>query len=45
MDWRQQLVVRILLTIARIVAVGGEAELSLEIKNLANHINTLRVPQ
>lgn len=45
MDIRQQIVVRILFVIAKIVAIGGDSEMALEIKNLGNHINTVRFTQ
>lgn len=40
MTWRELLLVRILLLVARIVALGADdARLEGEIKNLANHIS------
>lgn len=38
MTWREQLIIKILLIVARIIA-RENAQLSLEIKNLSNHIS------
>lgn len=45
MDWRQKLIVRILFVIAYIIAIGGEESLSNEVKNLANAVNSFRIPE